>query len=157
MKKFRIDVQRALPFSLIPKNSELKRWAVAALEKKIKAAELTIRIVDIAEMTELNTRYRHKKGPTNVLSFPFDLPPECDEAIPLLGDIVICADVVNREAEEQKKTREAHWAHIVVHGVLHLLGYDHEVERDALIMESEEVDILNGLGFLDPYKLDTQI
>ena len=146
MNKYQIAVQRASTVASIPKNKELKQWAIAALSAKIDEAEVTIRIVDVSEMTELNTRYRHKQGPTNVLSFPFDIPP-------LLGDIIICAEVVQREANEQHKSLEAHWAHMVVHGVLHLLGYDHEIENDALKMEAEEIIILSGLNFPNPYQI----
>ena len=131
MNKYQIAVQRASTVASIPKNKELKQWAIAALSAKIDEAEVTIRIVDVSEMTELNTRYRHKQGPTNVLSFPFDIPP-------LLGDIIICAEVVQREANEQHKSLEAHWAHMVVHGVLHLLGYDHEQAQEAKQMEQKE-------------------
>ena len=101
-------------------------------------------------MTELNSQYRHKAYPTNVLSFPFDMPDI--EETPFLGDIVICASVVNEEAIEQNKLPEAHWAHMVVHGTLHLLGYDHETEADANIMEPEETHILHRLGFANPYQ-----
>jgi len=109
-----------------------------------------VRIVDEPEMRELNARYRHKDYPTNVLSFPAELPPGVD--VPLLGDIVICAPVVNREATEQHKAPRAHWAHMLVHGTLHLLGHDHERERDAAVMEALERRILAGLKFPDPYQ-----
>ena len=150
---YNIIVQRAVPKEEMPSIVNLKRWAKTALAKKTVAAELTLRIVDVTEMTELNTRYRHKSGATNVLSFPFDMPANIDFTIPVLGDIVICADIVNREANVQEKMRSAHWAHMVIHGVLHLLGYDHEKEIDAIQMESEEIAILISLGFEDPYKI----
>lgn len=148
---YEVIVQRAVPAKSLPSAAKLKNWAIAALTKKIKSAELTIRIVDKAEMTELNSTYRHKNKPTNVLSFPFDMPEEYDE-IPLLGDIVICADVIKEEAQEQQKTPAAHWAHMVVHGTLHLLGYDHEKNDEAEIMEAEEIEILHDLGFANPYQ-----
>ena len=136
-----------------PKKSLLHKWAEQALSKKIESAEITIRIVDIDEMTHLNSTYRHKAGSTNVLSFPFNLPDDIAMDIPILGDIVICADVVNREAREQNKSQEAHWAHMIIHGVLHLLGYDHETDQDAEKMEYLETEIMQSLGFNNPYKI----
>ena len=119
-------------------------------DKEIQnGAQLTVRIVDEAEGTELNERYRHRTGPTNVLSFPFEQPALLQP--PLLGDIVLCAPVVAREAAAQGKAPAAHWAHLVVHGVLHLLGHDHEDERQAEEMEALERDILATLGLPDPY------
>lgn len=149
-----IIIQPMIPAHLMPAKTLLKNWAKTALKTKISAAEVTIRIVDTAEMTELNEQYRHKKGPTNVLSFPFDMPEELKNETPILGDIIICADVVNREANEQQKTRDAHWAHMIVHGTLHLLGYDHETEAEAAIMEPNEIAILQTLGFNNPYQGD---
>ena len=134
-----------------PSENRLQRWletarATLAIEE---ALELTIRLVDNDEMQELNREYRGKDYPTNVLSFPcdWDLPEEPR----LLGDVVIAAAVVNREAKEQKKTMEAHWAHIVIHGFLHLLGYDHIEDADAEKMENTEREILAQLGYADPY------
>ena len=149
---YRIIIQRVVPKEAIPLNTHLKYWAIAALKTKINSAELTIRIVDKKEMTELNSRYRHKSKATNVLSFPFEIPKEVKMKIPLLGDIVICADVVNLEANMQGKPSNAHWAHMIVHGTLHLLGYDHIKEDDAILMESQEMTILNSLGFANPYQ-----
>lgn len=145
-----LDLQIALDLPGLPAASEFRRWAEAALAGADyqKEAELTLRIVNEAESTALNDAYRHKQGPTNVLSFPFEAPPEIDST--LLGDIVICAPVVLREAVVQGKTPEAHWAHLVAHGVLHLLGYDHD-EAQAEAMESLEIRILAGLGYPDPY------
>jgi len=148
-----INIQLALgDDSFVPKRSLLKKWTKCALQKKTQSAEITIRIVDIMEMTELNETYRQKKGPTNVLSFPFTIPADVELDIPILGDIVICAEVVNREAEEQKKLPESHWAHMIVHGVFHLLGYDHELEREAVIMETLEIEIMQRLGYGNPYE-----
>ena len=132
-----------------PVEAEFLRWARAALKGHCKPGELSIRIVDEEESAELNSRYRGKEGPTNVLSFPADLP--AGVPVPLLGDLVICAPVVAREAQEQGKQAEAHWAHLVVHGCLHLLGLDHETEAQAAEMESLERDILAGMGYPDPY------
>lgn len=137
----------------IPSTAKLKQWAKQALQAKLSDAELTIRIVDKAEIQTLNSTYRHKDKPTNVLSFPFETPPDVDIETPILGDIVICAEVILEEARDQKKTLEAHWAHMIVHGILHLLGYDHENDADATIMENEEIEILKKLGFSNPYQI----
>lgn len=145
-----LDVQIALDIPSLPTEADLRRWAEAALvgADYAKDAELTIRIVNEAESTALNEAYRHKQGPTNVLSFPFEAPPGIESS--LLGDIVICAPVVLGEAIHQGKTPSAHWAHLVTHGVLHLLGYDHD-EEQAEVMEALEIRILAGLGYPDPY------
>ncbi|HOW76578.1 MAG TPA: rRNA maturation RNase YbeY [Candidatus Competibacteraceae bacterium] len=145
-----LDLQIALDLPVLPNEADFRRWAEAALAGAgyAKDAELTLRIVNEAEITALNETYRCKQGPTNVLSFPFEAPPEVDSS--LLGDIVICAPVVLREAVSQDKTPEAHWAHLVAHGVLHLLGYDHD-EAQAEVMESLEIRILTDLGYADPY------
>lgn len=150
---YQIVMQCLVPSDTMPAVTQLKRWAKAALAHKLPAAEITLRIVEPAEIMELNSRYRHKEYATNVLSFPFDAAEQAGMDLPLLGDIVICAEVVNREAEEQHKTRAAHWAHMVVHGTLHLLGYDHEKEAEAEIMEQEETLILQQLGFANPYQV----
>ena len=147
-----ITVQRAVPKNEMPTVLQLKQWAKKVLTRKTPDIEMTIRVVDITEMTELNTHYRHKSGATNVLSFPFDMPMDLTDEPPLLGDIVICATVVNQEAQTQEKSKTAHWAHMVVHGTLHLLGYDHESPTDADIMESIEITILKELGFPNPYQ-----
>ncbi|MBL8249219.1 MAG: rRNA maturation RNase YbeY, partial [Candidatus Competibacter sp.] len=145
-----LDLQIALDMPGLPTESEFRRWAEAALAGADyqQDAELTLRIVNEAEITALNASYRHKQGPTNVLSFSSEAPPEAAGA--LLGDIVICAPVVLREAIAQEKAPAAHWAHLVAHGVLHLLGYDHD-EAQAEAMESLEIRILAGLGYSDPY------
>lgn len=148
-----INIQLVTDKTLTPKRSLLRKWAKTALEKKIPSAEITLRIVDTKEMADLNSRYRQKNGPTNVLSFPFMLPDEIKMELPILGDIVICADVVNREAQEQHKTQESHWAHMVIHGVLHLLGYDHEMDNEAGIMEAIEIEIMQSFGFANPYEI----
>lgn len=117
-------------------------------------AEVTVRIVDEAESNELNLTYRGKDKPTNVLSFPFEAPPGLE--LPLLGDLVICRQVVEHEAAEQGKPLMAHWAHMVVHGSLHLLGYDHIEDDEAEEMEALERDIMQELGFADPYLNDEE-
>ncbi|MDH4273814.1 MAG: rRNA maturation RNase YbeY [Gammaproteobacteria bacterium] len=146
-----IDVQFALdkPPAHVPGPATFSHWARTALREHADAAELTVRVVDAAEMVQLNQDYRGKDGTTNVLSFPIeDLP---DPELALLGDVVICADVVAAEAAAQRKPVEAHWAHMTVHGVLHLLGYDHINDDDARLMEAREVKILTSLGYTDPY------
>ncbi|MBM95517.1 MAG: rRNA maturation RNase YbeY [Oceanospirillaceae bacterium] len=138
----------------LPSEEQFSSWCSAALEGicSLDEPELTIRIVDEAESQQLNGDYRGKYSPTNVLSFPFDAPPEIP--IPLLGDLIICTSVVEKEAVEQGKTSTAHWAHMVVHGCLHLLGYDHIKDEDADVMENLERQVLASLGFPDPYKED---
>lgn len=146
---YHIAVQYAADERLAPKSVELSHWAEAALQNNIDEAELTIRIVSEEEMTELNSTYRHKNKPTNVLSFP--APPDIRDQAAILGDIVICASVVNAEADEQNKTQKAHWAHMTIHGVFHLLGHDHENDQEAEEMEALEINVMKTLGFPDPY------
>ena len=143
-----VDIQRATEEPDQPDDDSLIRWAALALRDD-PGKELTIRLVDAAESQTLNSQYRHKDSATNVLSFPADLPPELN--IPLLGDLVICVPVVNREAAEQGKLAEAHWAHMVIHGCLHLLGHDHIDDDDAEVMEQLERQLLAELGIADPY------
>lgn len=139
-------VQRRVRPPGLPSASTLRAWATAALGSA--AGDVTVRIVGEAESHDLNRRYRGKDNPTNVLSFAYD-GETLD--IPVLGDLVICAPVVEREAREQGKDLQAHWAHMVVHGCLHLLGYDHEQDAEAQEMERREREIMAGLGFADPY------
>jgi probable rRNA maturation factor len=157
-----VDRQVASDAESIPATMPIEAWVRAALTAGApvcpESAELTIRIVDEAESAGLNEHYRGRAGPTNVLSFPFELPPGIDaDALPempaLLGDLVICAPVVLREAAEQGKPPAAHWAHLVVHGVLHLLGHDHLEPAEATRMETLETVILRGLGFPPPYEV----
>ncbi|HHF1961576.1 TPA: rRNA maturation RNase YbeY [Haemophilus influenzae] len=133
----------------LPTEEQIVQWATAAVQPEDNEVEMTVRIVDEAESHELNLTYRGKDRPTNVLSFPFECPDEVE--LPLLGDLVICRQVVEREAVEQDKPLMAHWAHMVVHGSLHLLGYDHIEDDEAEEMESLETQIMQGLGFDDPY------
>ena len=150
-----LDLQLATDAPELPSLPQFERWTKAALDGHRERAELTIRIVDPDEGAALNRQYRGLDRPTNVLSFPFELPPglDPDDAIrDLLGDLVICAEVVRREALEQGKDAPAHWAHMVVHGVLHLLDYDHLDEAEAEAMETLETNILGGLGFPPPYE-----
>ena len=144
-----LDVQREV--AALPKDEALLKWVTETLEFEQQGdTELTIRFVDEKESAELNEQYRHKTGATNVLSFPFKAPAEVE--IDLLGDLIICSDVVKKQAIEQKKEELAHWAHMVVHGTLHLLGYDHLTDAEAAIMEEKEIKILSQLGYSDPYR-----
>ena len=133
----------------LPTEEQIVQWATAAVQPEGDEVEMTVRIVDEAESHELNLTYRGKDRPTNVLSFPFECPDQVE--LPLLGDLVICRQVVEREAAEQEKPLMSHWAHMVVHGSLHLLGYDHIEDDEAEEMESLETQIMQGLGFDDPY------
>jgi len=133
----------------LPAESDFQRWLEAAVTPFQPESEVTIRLVDEAESNELNLTYRSKDKPTNVLSFPFEAPPGIE--LPLLGDLIICRQVVEQEAAEQGKTVEAHWAHMVVHGTLHLLGYDHIEDEEAEEMEALETEIMLALGYPDPY------
>lgn len=144
-----VDVQIACADRGLPEPGELRTWARAALAAEVADSDLTLRVVDLAEGRRLNETYRAASGPTNVLSFPFEAPPGV--GIALLGDVIICAPVVAREACEQGIAARAHWAHMVVHGLLHLQGYDHQRRDEAERMESRERQILARLGFSDPY------
>jgi probable rRNA maturation factor len=141
--KLALAVQFAIKPENAPTRHQFRKWALAALETD---AEIALRLVDAEEGQTLNRDYRGKDYPTNVLTFPLN-----DE--PLMGDIVLCAPVVAKEAAEQNKPLEAHYAHLTVHGVLHLQGYDHENEQDAEVMEALETQILSKLGYADPYRI----
>ena len=154
--KITVDYQIALDESeaqatYIPNTSLVESWVCAAIQQNKNSTELqlSVRIVDSEEITQLNEKYRKIKKATNVLSFPYEPLPGID--VPLLGDIVICAAVVENEAKQQNKTPEQHWAHMVIHGVLHLQGYDHADDLGAEQMESLEINILKNLGFPNPY------
>ncbi|RZM83162.1 rRNA maturation RNase YbeY [Pseudoalteromonas rubra] len=147
-----VDLQIASDFANLPSAEQFQLWAEKALLAYKEEAEVTIRIADEAESQELNSQYRGKDKPTNVLSFPFEAPPGIE--LPLVGDLIICPQVVFREAEEQEKTFHDHFAHMVVHGCLHLLGFDHINEQDADEMESIEKEFLADLGIADPYRDD---
>ncbi|WDY58613.1 rRNA maturation RNase YbeY [Pseudomonas sp. PSKL.D1] len=147
-----LDLQRATD-AAAPDDAAFRRWCELALRQRTADSEMTIRLVDEAEGRELNHTYRHKDYATNVLSFPADVPDDLLD-IPLLGDLVICVQVVEREAAEQGKSLEAHWAHLVIHGCLHLLGYDHIEDEEAEEMEALERELLAELGHPDPYADD---
>ena len=150
-----LDIQVAIndkPARYVPTETLLIDWITLALGKagyKKQNAIVSLRIVDEEEIKDLNKKYRNIDKSTNVLSFPYEALPEVD--INLLGDIIICAAVVESEALEQSKTVEQHWAHMIIHGVLHLLGYDHIEDQQAVEMETLEIDILSNLGIPDPY------
>ncbi len=135
-----------------PTDKLLTKWANAANINLIDQVELTIRIVDERESAELNKMYRQKNTATNVLAFPFEVDDNVE--LKILGDLVICANIVFNEAQQQLKTEVEHWAHMVVHGVLHLQGYDHIEEEQAEVMEKLEVQILNSLGYQNPYQVN---
>jgi probable rRNA maturation factor len=148
--QFDVSVSYGLPRLGLPAPASFRKWAAAAVAGRILRADLAIRVVDTKEARSLNRHYRGKDYATNVLSFPADLPPGVQ--VPLLGDLVICAPVVAKEAKEQGKTLACHYAHLTIHGVLHLLGLDHEDEREAQAMELLEREILAGLGYDNPYE-----
>ncbi|MFV0455029.1 MAG: rRNA maturation RNase YbeY [Pseudomonas sp.] len=150
-----LDLQVASEATDLPSEADFRKWCELALRQRSNDSELTIRVVDEAEGRELNKTWRHKDYATNVLSFPADVPDELLD-IPLLGDLVICAPVVTREAAEQDKSAEAHWAHLVIHGCLHLLGYDHIDDAEAEEMEGLERELLAELGHPDPYAADEE-
>jgi probable rRNA maturation factor len=148
----KVELQRRVR-AWSPKRAELTRWARAALGRRAAGAELGVRLVGAAESRRLNARYRGRDKPTNVLSFPpAPLPAAARAAARPLGDLVICPRVLHGEAREQAKTLRAHWAHLVVHGTLHLIGYDHQRQTDARRMERREIAVLRRLGFANPYR-----
>ena len=144
-----IEIQAVFESAGQPDQQQIQLWVDTALDDYDQDTEIVVRIVDEQESAELNEQYRHKSGPTNILSFPVDLPEGIE--LDLLGDLVICAPVVEKEALEQSKILEHHWAHIIVHGVLHLLGYDHIDDDEAELMENKEIAILNKLQINNPY------
>ena len=146
-----VDIQTASA-EPVPDEDDIRHWITTTLADRttLKQAEVSVRLVDDDEMAELNRKYRGKAGSTNVLSFPAGLPEDLD--LPLLGDIVICAPVVHEEAAHQGKDPAAHWAHMTVHGTLHLLGYDHAEESEAATMEALETAILEQLEYSSPYE-----
>ena len=148
-----VAISYAVPRAGVPAAVSFRKWVAAALKGRIREADLAIRLVDAQEGRALNHHYRGKDYATNVLSFPAELPEGLPKGVklPLLGDLVICAPVVAREAREQDKALSAHYAHLTVHGVLHLLGWDHEDDREAEAMEQLEREILASLGVADPY------
>ncbi|HSC68940.1 MAG TPA: rRNA maturation RNase YbeY [Cellvibrio sp.] len=152
---YQIDIESNSQSRQIPTLAELQNWISAALtSQEFEEAEVSVYIVDEAEGQELNAQYRGKDYPTNVLSFPADIAEEV--GVPLLGDLVVCAPVVEREALEQGKSLHAHWAHMLIHGTLHLVGFDHIDDDDAETMETLETQIVTGLGYPAPYQEITE-
>lgn len=149
----RIDVQNPENYSDVPNIFHINRWAKAAISDHRDSGELTIRFVSKDESQQLNFSYRGKDKATNVLSFPITVPADVDMAIPLLGDIIICRDIVLNEAKQQNKSSNAHFAHMIVHGILHLLGFDHIQKKDADVMEPKEIALLKQFGFNNPYEI----
>ncbi|EAS62386.1 rRNA maturation RNase YbeY [Photobacterium angustum] len=150
-----LDLQHATEsLDGLPTEAEFQQWLNAAVIPFQADAEVTIRLVDEKESHALNLEYRGKDRPTNVLSFPFEAPPGME--LELLGDLIICRQVVEKEALEQNKPLKAHWAHMVVHGSLHLLGYDHIEDEEAEEMEGLETEIMQNMGFVDPYISEKQ-
>ena len=149
-KRLNLSVQYACNQAGLPSRPQIRAWVRAALDVDEKrGGQITIRFVEPEEGQSLNSDYRGKDYATNVLSFPYEVEPV------VAGHLVICAAVVEREAAEQEKTLEAHYAHLIVHGILHLQGYDHEIgENEARLMEDKERTILAQLGFADPYRND---
>ena len=148
-----VGVSYALPRTGLPSSVSFRKWVAAALKGRIREADLAVRVVDEKEGCSLNHHYRGKDYATNVLSFPAEMPQGLPKGVkmPLLGDLVICAPEVAREAAEQGKSLSAHYAHLTVHGTLHLLGWDHEDDKEADAMEQLEREILAELGIDDPY------
>lgn len=144
-----VDIDNGVRLIACPSSERIEQWVRGALLNKMSDCTVAIKIIDENEMLELNQAYRNKPKSTNVLSFPSQLPEPVRGNF--IGDIAICAPVVENEALSQNKSFEAHLAHLVVHGVLHLLGFDHETDEDANKMEHEEIQIMHALGFADPY------
>ena len=151
MSQLTVDIQRIIEDETLPGDNDLIRWARAGWRQD-HDSEVTVRLVDENESRQLTHQYRGKDKPTNVLSFPFEAPPGI--TVPLAGDLVICAPVVAREAAEQNKTPEEHWAHMIIHGMLHLQGYDHIEDADAEVMEALEIRLLAELGYNNPYETE---
>jgi len=145
-----LELQIATDSQTLPHPSQFRNWVDKALSSRIDNIELTVRIVDNEEMLELNKTYKNKNSTTNVLSFPMEQDEDYDFNV--LGDIIICAPVIVQEAHEQNKDWLAHWAHMVIHGCLHLVGYDHDTEPKAVMMEGIEIILMQELGFKSPYE-----
>lgn len=149
-----VDLQVVFEGELPVSEGTLVAWVTKVLEEENTEYELTLRLVDIQEITHLNKMYRKKDKPTNVLAFPSAIPDTVVLEYPFLGDVIICPAVLQKEASEQNIPLNAHWAHIVTHGVLHLLGYDHQAEEDTKVMQNKEITVLASLGFHNPYPLE---
>jgi len=147
-----IELQIASKVTNLPDPALIKSWLEAACKDRVtRQAEICVRIVDVEEMTSINYKFRSQKKPTNVLSFPFEAPVGVELPKQILGDIVICAEIIEKEARDNEKKPVDHFAHLLVHGCLHLLGYDHEEIDDAVVMENLETEILVSFGMPKPY------
>ncbi len=144
-----VEIQTIFESAGQPSEQQIQQWVDTALEEVNHDTEIVVRIVDESESAELNEQYRHKQGSTNILSFPVEIPDGID--LNLLGDLVICAPVLEKEARQQSKLLTHHWAHIIIHGVLHLLGYNHLDDEQAEEMESKEIALLQKLNIPNPY------
>lgn len=153
---YHIDLQYATEEVIPVSDESLIKWAELTLTEHRASAELTLRIVDAEEITQLNHSYREQNKATNVLAFPIVVPDNIELEFPLLGDVIICPEVLAKESVEQGRPLEEHWAHIVIHGVLHLLGYDHIKDNDAEEMQAQEIKLLAKLGFSNPYKIEDE-
>lgn len=151
-----LSVQNASTATTLPTRAQIRKWALAALQAGVPTAEVTFRIVDSAEGQTLNRDYRGKDYATNVLTFTFDEDMPVVPGLPLMGDIVLCAPVVEREAAEQEVSLEAHYCHLIVHGMLHLQGFDHIEDDEAEEMEALESQIVMSLGYDDPYRMERE-
>jgi probable rRNA maturation factor len=145
-----VEIQTIFESAGQPSEAQIQLWIDTALEDINRDTEIVVRIVDEQESAELNEQYRHKQGATNILSFPVEIPEGID--LNLLGDLVVCAPVLEQEAQQQSKILAHHWAHIIIHGVLHLLGYDHLDDEQAEEMESKEITLLQKLAIRNPYQ-----
>ena len=148
---FYIDIQHACSDKIPVTDRQLSDWVTKALSAYRECGELTLRLVNQEEIKRLNAQYRKKNSPTNVLAFPVHYPFEIALELPLLGDIIVCPEVLAEESVRLTKALDAHWAHIVIHGALHLLGYDHITEDEAQVMQTIEITLLQQLGFANPY------
>jgi probable rRNA maturation factor len=146
----RVDIQIESQSHSLPTREQFQSWVDTILKNSEEDSEIVIRIVDEPEMIQFNKQYRQKKGTTNILSFPFDAPDEIESI--LLGDLLICAPVIEQEAQLQNKKREHHWAHMIIHGILHLLGYDHIDDDEAKEMEALEIKMLSAIDIANPYQ-----
>ena len=153
VRDFQVEVTKRVR-AWTPSAAEIAAWSRAALGRRAAGGEMGVRVVGPAESRRLNARYRGRDKPTNVLSFPApQLPATAKGAMPRpLGDLVICPSVLRAEAREQRKSLRAHWAHLIVHGALHLIGYDHVRAEDACRMERREITVLRRFGFANPYR-----
>jgi probable rRNA maturation factor len=150
-----VEIQTIFESAGQPSEAEIQLWVDTALEEIERDTEIVVRIVDESESAELNEQYRYKQGPTNILSFPVEIPEGID--LNLLGDLVVCASILAKEAQQQNKLLAHHWAHIIMHGVLHLLGYDHLDDEQAEEMESKEIALLQKLNIPNPYQQEVEL